>query len=99
MGQLTALIAHEIKQPIATARNNARAALNFLGMHPPDLSEVKEALDCIVGDADRAGDIIDRIESFIKKAPPRKEVAPKSQRCKLESTACCHNPTHDAGFL
>jgi signal transduction histidine kinase len=74
MGQLTASIAHEIKQPIATARNNARAALNFLGMHPPDLSEVKEALDCIVADADRAGDIVDRIGSCIKKAPPRKEV-------------------------
>ena len=63
-----------VKQPIATARNNARAALNFLGSHPPDLSEVKEALDCIVADADRAGDIIDRIGSLIKKAPPRKEV-------------------------
>jgi signal transduction histidine kinase len=74
MGQLTASIAHEIKQPIATARNNARAALNFLGMDPPDLSEVKEALDCIVADADRAGDIVDRIGSLIKKAPPRKEV-------------------------
>ena len=74
MGQLTASIAHEIKQPIATARNNARAALNFLGMHPPDLSEVKEALDCIVADADRAGDIVDRIGSCFKKAPPRKEV-------------------------
>jgi hypothetical protein len=68
MGQLTASIAHEIKQPIATARNNARAALNFLGMHPPDLSEVKEALDCIVADADRAGDIVDRIGSCIKKS-------------------------------
>ena len=74
MGQLTASIAHEIKQPIATARNNARAALNFLGMHPPDLSEVKEALDCIVADADRAGAIVDRIGSCIKKEPPRKEV-------------------------
>ena len=29
MGQLTASIAHEVKQPIAAARNNARAALNF----------------------------------------------------------------------
>ena len=74
MGQLTASIAHEIKQPLATARNNARAALNFLGMHPPDLSEVKEALDCIVADADRTGDIVDRIGSCIKKEPPRKEV-------------------------
>jgi signal transduction histidine kinase len=74
IGQLTASIAHEINQPIATVRNNARAALNFLGSNPPDLSEVKEALDCIVADADRAGDIVDRIGSLIKKAPPRKEV-------------------------
>jgi C4-dicarboxylate-specific signal transduction histidine kinase len=30
MGELSASLAHEIKQPIATARNNASAALNFL---------------------------------------------------------------------
>jgi C4-dicarboxylate-specific signal transduction histidine kinase len=28
---------------------------------------------CVVGDADRAGDIIDRIRDHIKKAPPRKD--------------------------
>src|SRR5580704_8224614 len=55
MGQLTASIAHEIKQPIATARNNARAALNFLDKNPPDVAEVREALTCVVNDADRAG--------------------------------------------
>ena len=74
IGHLCASIAHETKQPIATARNNASAALNFLGRHPPDLSELKEALDCVVADADRAGVIIDRIGSFVKKAPPRMEV-------------------------
>jgi signal transduction histidine kinase len=74
MGQLTASIAHEIKQPIATARNNARAALNFLDRSPPDVAEVREALTCVVNDADRAGDVVDRIGSLIKKTPPRKEV-------------------------
>ena len=53
MGQLTASIAHEIKQPIATARNNACAALNFLDKSPPDVAEVREALTCIVDDTDR----------------------------------------------
>ena len=72
MGELTASLAHEITQPIASARNNARAALNFLDRSPPDLGEVREALGCVVGDADRAGDIIDRIRDQIKKAPPRK---------------------------
>jgi signal transduction histidine kinase len=74
MGQLTASIAHEIKQPIATARNNAAAALRFLDKSPPDVAEVREALTCIVSDADRANDVVDRIGSLIKKAPPRKEV-------------------------
>jgi C4-dicarboxylate-specific signal transduction histidine kinase len=72
LGQLTASIAHEITQPIASTRNNARAALNFLGRQPPELGEVREALSCIVGDADRAGDIIDRIRDHIKKSPARK---------------------------
>jgi signal transduction histidine kinase len=74
MGQLTASIAHEIKQPIATARNNAAAALRFLDKSPPNVAEVREALTCIVSDADRANDVVDRIGSLIKKAPPRKEV-------------------------
>jgi len=73
MGELAASLSHEITQPIASARNNARAAQNFLDMQPRDLSEVREALSCVVGDTDRAGDIVDRIRDHIKKAPPRKE--------------------------
>ena len=72
MGELAASLAHEITQPIATARNNARAALNFLDKQPPDLGEAREALGSVVGDADRAGNIIDRMRDHIKKAPPRK---------------------------
>jgi PAS domain S-box-containing protein len=73
MGELAASLSHEITQPVASARNNARAAQNFLNMQPPDLGEVREALSSVVGDADRAGEIIDRIREQIKKAPPRKE--------------------------
>jgi C4-dicarboxylate-specific signal transduction histidine kinase len=71
MGALAASLSHEITQPIASARNNARAALNFLDKQPPDLGEVREALGCVVSDADRAGDIVDRIREHIRKAPPR----------------------------
>jgi signal transduction histidine kinase len=73
MGELAASIAHEVNQPIGSARNNARAALNFLDRSPPDLDEVREALGCIVADADRAGGIIDRIRDQIKKVPPRND--------------------------
>ena len=54
------------------ARNNARAALNFIDKKPPDLGEVRQALDFIVGNADRAGDIVDRIRDQIRNAPPEK---------------------------
>ena len=73
MGELAASLSHEITQPIASARNNARAAVNFLDRHPPDLGEVREALDCVVGDTDRAGNIIERIRDHIKKEPPRSD--------------------------
>jgi PAS domain S-box-containing protein len=72
MGELAASLVHEIAQPCASARNNARAALNFLDEQPPDLGEVRDALGCILGDADRAGAIIDRIRDHIKKKRPQK---------------------------
>jgi PAS domain S-box-containing protein len=71
MGELAASLVHEVTQPIAAARNNARAALNFLARRAPDLDEVREALGCIVGDAGRAGNIIERIRDQVKKVPPR----------------------------
>jgi PAS domain S-box-containing protein len=73
MGELAASLAHEIAQPIATARNNACAAMHFLNRNPPDLNQVREALTCVVDDTDRAGEILDRIRDHIKKAPPRNE--------------------------
>jgi PAS domain S-box-containing protein len=73
MGELAASLAHEITQPIAAARNNARAALNFLEQQPPDMGEVREALGSVVGDADRAGVIVDRIRDHVRKAPPGRD--------------------------
>jgi PAS domain S-box-containing protein len=73
MGELAASLAHEVLHPIATARNNARAGIRFLEMNPPNLPEVKEALACIVRDADRAKGIVDRMRDHIKKVPARSE--------------------------
>jgi PAS domain S-box-containing protein len=72
MGQLAASIAHEVNQPIGAARNNAHAALRFLMVDPPDLAEVKEAIECVVNDTYRAGDIISGISDQVKKVPPCK---------------------------
>ena len=73
MGQLTASIAHEVKQPIAATATNAAAALRWLGAQPPNLEEARQALGRSVNEAMRAGDIISRIRDLIKKAPSRKD--------------------------
>jgi C4-dicarboxylate-specific signal transduction histidine kinase len=73
MGELAASLVHEIAQPCASARNNARASMHFLDRNPPDLGQVREALAGILDNADRASDILDRIRDHIQKVPPRKE--------------------------
>jgi len=73
MGELATSLAHEVLHPIATARNNARAGMRFLQMSPPNLDEAREALGCVVRDADRAKDIVGRMRDHVKNAPPRRE--------------------------
>jgi C4-dicarboxylate-specific signal transduction histidine kinase len=70
MGQLTASIAHEVKQPIAATVGNAEAALSWLGHRPPDLDEVRDAVARIVKEGHRASEVIGRIRALVEKAPP-----------------------------
>ncbi|MFL9930238.1 AAA family ATPase [Paraburkholderia sp. RL18-103-BIB-C] len=70
MGQLTASIAHEVKQPIAATVGNAEAAIRWLGHRPPDLDEVRDALLRIVKEGRRASEVISRIRALVEKAPP-----------------------------
>jgi PAS domain S-box-containing protein len=73
LGQLSASIAHEVKQPIAVAITGAQAARRWLNMQPANLAEVDDQLLRILREGERAGHIIDRIRKLIKKAPPRNE--------------------------
>jgi C4-dicarboxylate-specific signal transduction histidine kinase len=66
IGRLTASIAPEVTQPIAAIVTNAQAARHFLNRRPPDLDEVRQALDCIVRDAYRASDVIYQIRGLLK---------------------------------
>jgi len=73
MGQLAASIAHEVNQPIAAVLTNAQAALHWLDRQPPDPEEVRQGLGRIIRDGRRAGDVIDGIRAFVRKAQPRKD--------------------------
>ena len=68
-------VTHEVTQPISAIVNNAQAARNFLHRRPPDLDEVREALDCIVTEAYRASDVIYQIRGLFKETPPKRERA------------------------
>jgi signal transduction histidine kinase len=96
MGQVTASIAHEIKQPMTAARTYAAAALRFLDKSPPDVAEAREALTCIVDETARTRDVVDRIGSLIKKAPPRREVVDLNAAI-LEVTALARSEAVKAG--
>jgi C4-dicarboxylate-specific signal transduction histidine kinase len=72
VGQLTASISHEVKQPLSAAMTNAQAALRWLSADPPDLMEVRDALRDIVDNNRRAGEIVDGLRALIKREPPRK---------------------------
>ena len=72
LGEMTASIAHEINQPLAGVVTNGQAALRWLGQDPPRLDEVRPALERIVRDGNRAGEVIGRIRAIAKKADPQK---------------------------
>ena len=74
MGELTASLAHEIKQPIGATIINAEICLQWLARDRPDLDEMRNAASSIVKDGKRAGDVIDRIRSLYKKAPPQRQL-------------------------
>jgi PAS domain S-box-containing protein len=67
MGELTASLAHEIKQPISAAVTDASTCLRWLARDPPDVAEAQEAASRLIKDTARASDIISRIGSLFKK--------------------------------
>ena len=64
LGELTALVAHEVNQPLAAVVTNGEAALRWLNRAEPELAEARESIRSIVDDGQRAGDIIARIRAM-----------------------------------
>jgi signal transduction histidine kinase len=73
MGELTASLAHEIKQPISAAVTNAHTCLRWLGRDVPDLAEAREAASRLVKDVTRAAEIIGSVSSLFKKGALQRE--------------------------
>ena len=67
MGELTASLAHEIKQPIAAAITDANTCLRWLSRDQPDLDEVRAAASRIVQDGRRASEIVNQVRQLFQK--------------------------------
>src|SRR3546814_755673 len=68
MEALSASIAHEVNQPLASMVTNADAGLRWLGRNSPELEEARAALKRIASDGHRAGKVIEGIRTMFKKS-------------------------------
>lgn len=67
LGELAGSLAHELNQPLAAILSNAQAAQRFLAGDNVDLNEVRDILEDIATDDQRAGEIIRRLRLLLKK--------------------------------
>src|SRR3954470_11660895 len=70
LGELTAAISHELRQPLAAIRANAEAGRMLLDRTPSDLSQAREAFQEIASDDMRALEVIDHIRALVRKDDP-----------------------------
>jgi C4-dicarboxylate-specific signal transduction histidine kinase len=71
LGALTASIAHEVNQPLASIVTRGETGLRWLEQPEPNFEKVQQVLKYVVSDARRAAEIIDRIRTMASKGTPR----------------------------
>jgi len=79
LGELTASIAHEVNQPLAAIVTNGNACLRWLAGDSPNLDEARETARRIIRDGNRAGDVIGRIRTLLRKTGTEKELLDMNQ--------------------
>ena len=70
-GELTASIAHDLRQPLSAILINSEAAELILKSDTPDLVELKAIVDDIKRDDRRANDVITQLRGFLMRAPSK----------------------------
>jgi signal transduction histidine kinase len=70
LGELTASLAHELRQPLTAILYNAQAAQRLLAADVVNLDKVREILTDIIADDKRAADVIQRLRALLSKGDP-----------------------------
>lgn len=73
LGELAASIAHEVNQPLAAIVANGHACTRWLDAQPPDEREARAAVERIIRDGNRAGEVITRIRAFLRRGEMLRE--------------------------
>jgi len=73
MGELSAAIAHDVRQPLSGIVSGANAGMNWLNGEPPNLLSAKRALTRVLRDGHRAAEVLDRTRALFKNEPQRLE--------------------------
>jgi C4-dicarboxylate-specific signal transduction histidine kinase len=68
ISELTASLAHQVSQPLSAIAANASATLQWLQRTPPAIEEATEAMQLVIRDAERAGDVITHARALVKKS-------------------------------
>jgi C4-dicarboxylate-specific signal transduction histidine kinase len=72
VAELSASIAHEINQPLASVVTNAHAAQTWLSHDPPNLERAQATLERIIRDGHSAAEVVRRIRALFKESAPVK---------------------------
>jgi PAS domain S-box-containing protein len=72
LGELVASIAHEVSQPLAGVIANAEACLCWLDRETPNLDAARRSVEWIIGDGNRAGEVIRRVRALANKTDTEK---------------------------
>ena len=79
ISELTASLAHEVNQPLAAIVANATASLHWLEHTPPALDDATEAMQLVIRDAERAGEVIAHARALVKKSDGEKSLVDLDQ--------------------
>jgi PAS domain S-box-containing protein len=74
MGQMVASLSHELAQPITVTIAHAKASLRWLERDPPEVTQARKGTEKIVEAGALASEIINRLRSLYKNAPPKREL-------------------------
>ena len=73
MGELAASLAHELNQPLGGIVMSGDACLRWLSAKPPNLDEVREAVEAIIRDGTRASAVLVRTRGLLRRGERLRE--------------------------